>query len=62
MSFSADPQAEGFTPYESLTEDIVIGWVTNALGDSLAGIEASLQARIDEEKNPTTSTGMPWAN
>lgn len=57
--FTADPSAEGFVPYESLTEADVLGWVWNDGVDKDA-TEAALQSNIDAQMNPTTADGVPW--
>lgn len=51
------------TPYNSLTSDICVGWVKEALGgdEKVAEIEAALQAQIDEQAAPTKAAGVPWA-
>ena len=38
-------------------------WVINALGgqEKVDEIEAALQAKIEEDKNPTSAVGVPWA-
>mgnify|MGYP003991405825 CR=1 FL=1 len=59
ISFTPDPEAEGYIPFDELTEAQVIGWVEVEL--DVPAIEASLQARIDEEVTPTTASGMPWS-
>ena len=56
--FSADPEAEGFVPYESLTEADVLGWVWESVDRDAT--EAALQAKIDADKNPVTANGVPW--
>lgn len=49
------------TPYGELTEEQVISWVKEALGDEkIAEVEAALQNRIDEQIAPTQATGVPW--
>ena len=59
---SSDPD---FIPYEDLTEQIVLGWVNEELGqqaisDIEAMVEARVQGRIDEEAAQTTTEGLPW--
>jgi hypothetical protein len=54
-----------FIPYEDLTEEIVLGWVKEALGaDAVAATEASvnLLANIKKQdiENPTIEGGLPW--
>ena len=53
-------QTEGKThiPYAELTQDIVVGWVQEALGKDT--VEASLQGQIDALKAPVQQSGLPW--
>ena len=54
---------DNLIPYADLTEEIVIGWVKEGLGDEkVAEVEAALQAQIDEQRNPTKANGVPWTN
>lgn len=56
-----DHNAPDFIPYDNLTEAIVIGWVKEEMGaDTVAAHEAAVQAQIDAQKNPTSSSGLPW--
>jgi hypothetical protein len=50
------------TPFENLTEEVVVGWVKEALGgeEKVAEIEAALQAQIDEKVAPSKAAGVPW--
>lgn len=49
-----------FTPYDDLTEAVIRGWVTTALGsDGIAAIEAKLAAL--NEAPVVTSPPLPWA-
>ena len=59
INFTPDSEAEGYTPFDDLTETQVAGWVEAEL--DVPAIEANLQARIDEEVTPTTASGMPWS-
>lgn len=48
-------------PFDSLTEEICVQWVKDALGDEkVAEVEAALQAQIDEKRAPTKAAGKPW--
>jgi len=50
-------------PFADLTEEIVIGWVKEKFGDEkVADIEAALQAQLDEQRQPTRASGLPWSN
>ena len=53
---------ETLIPYKDLTNDIVIGWVKAKLGtDSVAEIEAAIDAEITLQKTPTHGVGTPWS-
>jgi hypothetical protein len=53
---------DNLIPFADLTEEIVIGWVKEALGgdEKIAEVEAALQARIDEMISPSKINGVPW--
>ena len=54
--FTRDADSPEFIPFEDLTEDEVVSWLT--LDE---GLEDNLLTQIEEQKNPTTVTGKPWA-
>jgi len=64
-----EPSADGFMPWEKITEETVLGWLmadmaTNKMDDmptEQESVEAAVQAQIDEKANPTRGTGTPWA-
>jgi hypothetical protein len=48
-------------PYSSLSEELVIEWVKEALTpEKVADIEAALQQQISEQRTPTKAAGLPW--
>lgn len=54
-----------FIPYEDLTEDIVIGWVKEALGaEKVSEVEIAVNqlalTKKQEINNPTVESGTPW--
>ena len=50
------------TPYDQLTEEQVVGWVKEALGEeAVAAIDTALAANIADQKAPKTATGTPWS-
>ena len=52
---------DNLIPFADLTEDEVVSWVQEALGaDKVAEVEAALQNQIDQQRNPTQATGVPW--
>lgn len=58
-----DPADADFIPYASLTEEAVVQWVKDAMGEeTVLAHESSVQAQIDAQKNPKTASGVPWAN
>lgn len=53
----------GFTPYDSLTEEQVLGWVKGVMGEEqVKAHEAAVQAQIDAQLHPTTAAGVPWTS
>ena len=56
------PDPDSMIPFDSLTEEIVIGWVKDKFGDEkVAEIETALQAQLDEKHAPTKAAGVPWS-
>jgi len=53
------PESE-LIPFDSLNEDLVVGWVKEKLtAEKVAEIEAALQAQLDEKHAPTRIAGLP---
>lgn len=48
--------------FDDLTEEVVVGWVQEAIGgeEKVAEIEAALDAQIAEQQTPTKAAGVPW--
>ena len=52
---------ENLIPFADLTEDTVVGWVKEAMGDEkVANVESALQGQLDEQRHPTRASGVPW--
>ena len=51
-------------PFDDLTEELVIGWVKEAIGgdEKVTEIETALQAQLDEKRSPTKAAGKPWVD
>ncbi len=53
-----------FIPYEDLTEEIVVGWIKETLGEAgIISIESCIQGQIESEANPIeppVDTPLPW--
>jgi hypothetical protein len=48
-------------PYSELTEDVVVAWVLQKLGDEkVLEIHAALDSQIDEQRQPSKQAGVPW--
>jgi hypothetical protein len=58
VGFTPDASADGFVAYDSLTEEVVMGWVHADVDKDAT--EAALTANIAGQKNPVSADGMPW--
>lgn len=58
VNLTPDPASEGYIEFANLTESDVIGWVKSRV--DVAAIEARLASKIEEQKTPSTATGVPW--
>ena len=59
--FEYDSTDPDFIAYEDLTEDIVLGWLFDAIGEEEKdAIEDSMNLEIEEKKKPKVETGLPW--
>lgn len=58
-SFSPDPAAEGFTPYNLVTEAQVLEWCWESEINK-ESLESLLAAKIEKKKNPVVGEGTPW--
>ena len=54
---------ETLIPFADLTEEQVIGWVKEALGsEKVVEIGEALLTQLNEQRQPTKASGLPWAN
>ena len=56
--FTPDATAEGFKPYDQITEAEVLAWVYASVDKDAT--EAALAAKIEADKNPVSASGTPW--
>ena len=56
-SFTPDPESDGFTAFENLTQEIVVGWFTD---EETAQIESVLDADLEAQAAPQVISGLPW--
>ena len=61
------PDPSNFVEWDNLDEFTVLSWMTadmtstaNEGEDPVAAVEASVDAQIAEQANPTNGTGVPW--
>lgn len=63
-SFSVKEGSE-FIPYSDLTQEIVLGWIQEELGENgILSITACIDGQINSQKNPPVvpqNTPLPWA-
>lgn len=62
---SKKPTTKTFIPFEELTEEVILGWVQEQVGqetiDDITSIyQQRLQQRLDRKNNPEHLTGLPW--
>jgi hypothetical protein len=57
-SIGLERPEEGLIPFEELTEELVVSWLQEKL--DVESIEASLSSQIEEQKNPSKLSGIPW--
>ena len=57
--FTPDASSPDFVPYDQLTEADVLAWVWSSMDKDAT--EAALTAKIEEQKAPTTVSGLPWS-
>lgn len=62
VGVTLDPDAP-FTPYASLTQAQVVGWVQDALGEEqVAAYEANVAQQISDQVDPPVVTPpLPWS-
>jgi hypothetical protein len=53
-----------YTPYNELTQEQVVGWVKDSLGEEqVASLEANIATQIQNKINPPVVTPpLPWAS
>lgn len=54
--------SESFTPYNQLTQDEVVSWIINVIGQpAVTEMENQISSQIQQEKTPTfISPPLPW--
>ena len=53
---------EDFVSYEDVTEEVALGWLMDSEEEGFQDVvEAKIAAQIEEQSNPTSGSGIPWA-
>ena len=61
IGLEAPAEGDPVVPFADLTEEIVVQWTKDALGEeAVQNVESALQARLDEQHAPKTASGLPW--
>ena len=61
LGLEAPAEGDDVIPYEELTQEIVVGWVKDKLGEEqVASTEAALAAQIADQLTPVKMSGVPW--
>jgi len=61
--FQYNPESSTFIPFADLTEEIVLGWIQAVVvGSYEEHVNEQIQKEIDEQANPITDPGLPWAS
>ena len=59
--FTYDASADGFVPFDQLTEMEVLQWVFDQMGvEQVTDIQENLHKQIEEQKAPSVTSGVPW--
>lgn len=63
--FTLSADEPNSTPYDELTEEQVIGWIQNVLGeDRVSNYEITIESSINSQANPPITPSeqpLPWA-
>lgn len=62
QGFTFSPDSGSFVPFEELTKDIVLGWVTGSMGEErINQMTASIEQQIQEKITPSVvNLRAPW--
>jgi hypothetical protein len=58
-----EPDPDAMIPFADLSEETCVSWVKAQFGEEkVAEIEAALQGQLDQQRQPVTGQGLPWAS
>ena len=65
LQLEGNSEDENFIPFEELTEEVVIGWVKETLGEEeieeiYSNMETILEEKLERKNNPPFLGGRPW--
>jgi hypothetical protein len=55
-----EEDGKSYIPYDQLTQDEVVAWVKDSLGQET--VETNLATQIESLKHPVQESGLPWSN
>lgn len=63
VTLTGDPSAQGFVPFEQLTETQVIQWVKDSVDVSAieAGVQSTLDVKVQKVAQREVVSGLPWS-
>ena len=62
VTLEYDASDSSFVPLSDLTEEVVMGWVKDSLGEEVVSeMETTGTEKVNAQLNPTTQSGLPWA-
>lgn len=63
VSLNQSETRDNFVPFESLTEDLIVQWIKEQMGQEwVRDHELNLEKQIEVQRNPTSRFGLPWLN
>ena len=65
LQLEGNPEDKNFIPFDELTEETVIEWVKETLGEDkineiYSNMETRLEDKVDRKNNPPFLEGKPW--
>jgi hypothetical protein len=54
-------RGNSFVEFSELTEEVIVGWVKEKLGEEVAILETNVEFFVNKQKEETTTVdGLPW--
>jgi len=63
VEYAPDAESEGYTTFNDLTKEQVLGWVKETLGSDMVNtIESAIATQIEDRKQIEGPVAFPWGN